>query len=275
MSEVGESRTRSGDWQLRRSWRAADPWAQVLLMHGLNEHSGRYEHVGKQMAAAGLDVFAHDHRGHGRTWGRRSHIDEFSGFLDDVEDHLVELQGMSPKLPVVLIGHSMGGLIVHAYCVDGRPLPDLLVSSGAFLKSVGVPGWQQKLAPILAKFASKLKVGGKIDGAILSRDPAVGESYLADPLVPAGVTAGLGRALFEGQALVAKNLSTHSVPTLALHGGADELVPSAATAALEGMTGVERRVLPDLRHEIFNEYGHEELVAEVIEWIRNGVASLP
>ncbi|MFT5530441.1 MAG: acylglycerol lipase, partial [Candidatus Poriferisodalaceae bacterium] len=210
MSEVGEGRTRSGDWQLRRSWRATEPWARVLLMHGLNEHSGRYEHVGKQMASAGLDVFAHDHRGHGRTWGHRSHIDEFSGFLDDVEDHMVDLQAMSPTLPVVLIGHSMGGLIVHAYCVDGRPLPDLLVSSGAFLESVGVPGWQQKLAPVLVKFASKLKVGGKIDGVILSRDPAVGESYLNDPLVPTGVTAGLGQALFEGQALVAKNMSTHS-----------------------------------------------------------------
>ena len=89
------------------------------------------------------------------------------------------------------------------------------------------------------------------------------------------MTAGLGQALFEGQALVAKNMSTHSVPTLALHGGADELVPSKATEMLEGMPGVERRVLPDLRHEIFNEYGHEELIAEVIYWIRTGVASLP
>ncbi|MGY9072487.1 MAG: alpha/beta hydrolase [Acidimicrobiales bacterium] len=275
MSVVGEGCTRSGDWQLRRSWPADAPSARVLLLHGLNEHSGRYEHVGRQLSAAGLDVRAHDHRGHGRTWGRRSYVESFSGFLDDVEDHLGDLRAESPELPLVLIGHSMGGLIAHAYCVDERPLPDLLVSSGAVLRSVGVPGWQKKLAPLLARFAPKVNVGGKIDGSILSRDPAVGEAYAADPLVQTGVTAALGQAFFDGMRLVEQKLSTLSIPTLALHGGADALVAPEATEMLEALPGVERRVIPGMRHEIFNEYGHEELVDDVVLWIRTGVDSLP
>ena len=271
MSTVTAATTRSGDYQQRRHWPNASPWARVLLLHGLNEHSGRYEHVGAALAAAGVDVHAHDHRGHGRTWGRRSYLESFSEFLDDVEDHVEDLRAMEPSAPLALVGHSMGGLIAHAYCVDDRPLPDVLVSSGAALASVGVPGWQRRLASVLARVAPKLSVGGKIDGAILSRDPEVGLSYLNDPLVPSGVTAALGHSLLEGMQLVARSLDRLNVPTLALHGGADELVPPAATEMLEGRPGIERRVLPELRHEIFNEIGHEQVIAAVVEWLRDQV----
>ena len=274
MSLVSAATTRDGRHQQRRHWRAEQPWAQVLLLHGLNEHSGRYEHVGDRWAAAGLDVHAHDHRGHGRTWGRRSYLDDFEEFLDDAEDHLADLRSAAPELPLILVGHSMGGLIVHAYCVSGRPAPDLLVSSGAALAPVGVPTWQQKLASILARVAPKLKVGGKIDGGILSRDPSVGEAYLEDPLVPTGVTAGLGQALFDGMEFHAARRSELSVPTFVLHGGADTLVHPAATELVADLPGVERRVLPEMRHEIFNELGHEELLDSVVTWLRDSVEAL-
>ena len=189
MSTVVSSTTRSGDWQLRRQWSASSPWAVVLVLHGLNEHSGRYEHVGEHLAGAGLEVRAHDHRGHGRTWGRRSYLEDFTDFLDDVEDHIVSLREEFAGLPLVLLGHSMGGLISHAYCVDGRPAPDLLVTTGAALAPVGVPGWQKKLASVMARVLPKVRVGGKIDPEILSRDADVQAGYVHVPLVPVGVTA--------------------------------------------------------------------------------------
>ena len=275
MSVVSEGVTRAGDWQLRREWHAAAPWARVLLLHGLNEHSGRYEHVGRVWSAAGLHVHAHDHRGHGRTWGRRAYVRSFSEFLDDVEDHLVFLRWLDPQLPLVLVGHSMGGLIAHAYCVDGRPLPDLLVSSGAALAPVGVPRWQRRLASVLSLVRPTLRVGGKIDGAILSRDPEVARAYLQDPLVSTGVTAGLGQALFDGMALHRHNRTQLCIPALVLHGGDDTLVPPEATETMAALPGVEREVLSGMRHEIFNEFGHEALLDHVVGWLRAGVDRLP
>jgi acylglycerol lipase len=247
----------------------------MLLMHGLNEHSGRYEHVGHAFSGAGIEVHAHDHRGHGRTWGRRSYVDAFSDFLDDVEDHLTSLRALEPQLPAILLGHSMGGLIVHAYCVDDRPLPDVLVSSGAALASVGVPGWQRRLAGILARVIPKLGVGGKIDPAILSRDPDVGTAYEQDPLVPIGVTASLGQALLDGMEFHRSKRERLSVPALVLHGGADTLVPSEATELMLGVPGVERRVFDDFRHEIFNEIGHADVLDVVISWTHSQVDRLP
>lgn len=247
----------------------------MLLLHGLNEHSGRYEHVGAAFSDAGIDVHAHDHRGHGRTWGRRSYVESFSAFLDDVEDHVAALRDLEPQLPLVLLGHSMGGLIVHAYCVDDRPLPDLVVSSGAALAPVGVPGWQRRLAGILARVAPKLGVGGKIDGAVLSRDADVGVAYREDPLVPTGVTAALGQALLDGMELHRSRREHLSIPALVLHGGADELVPPQATEMMLGVPGVERRVFDDFRHEIFNELGYQDALDVVLTWTRAQVDRLP
>ena len=243
-------------------------------MHGLNEHTGRYEHVGQHWADSGIDVRAHDHRGHGRTWGRRSYIQEFSLFLDDLEAHLQDLREEDSELPLILVGHSMGGLIVHAYCLDHRPLPDLLVSSGAVLQPSGVPKWQRRIAPLVARLFPKLKVGGKIDGSVLSRDPTVAEGYRNDPLVPVGVTSSLGLALFEGMSLVRERNKQLSIPCLALHGGADELVRPEATEMLEELPGVDRRVIAEMRHEVFNEFGYEEVLTDVVEWIQEQVDSL-
>ena len=268
MSTVSAGRTRAGDWQLRRHWAAADPWLRVLLLHGLNEHSGRYEHVGDALSAAGIDVRAHDNRGHGRTWGRRSYVGDFDEFLDDVEDHLAELRAEG-DVPLAIVGHSMGGLIAHAYCVSGRPLPDLLVTSGAALEANGVSDWQRRLAGILARFAPELRVGGKIDGAVLSRDPEVGRAYHEDPLVPTGVTAALGQAMLDGMDFHRRRAAELAIPTLVLHGGADELVKPEATEPLEQLDAVERHVLADMRHEVFNEIGYEDVVAQVIGWLRS------
>lgn len=274
MSTATAGSARDGRYQQRRHWPCDEPVARALLLHGLNEHSGRYEHVGAALAEARIEVHAHDHRGHGRTWGHRSYLDDFSEFLDDVEDHLADVRALEPGCPVVLIGHSMGGLIAHTYCVDGRPLPDLLVSSGAALAPIGVPEWQKRLAKVMARFAPKLRVGGSFDAEILSRDPAVVTAYDEDPLVPKGITASLGQAMMTGMSQHAGAVDRLSIPTLALHGGADELVKPEATEMLEALESVERRVLPDMRHEIFNEIGHEDLLAEVIAWIHARVDDL-
>ena len=268
-SRIDYGTNRKGNRQTRRQWLTdGPPRALVLIIHGIAEHSGRYEAVGAQFAAAGIGAVAIDQRGHGTTEGTKGHVEKFTGFLDDVEDQLAEMRGVG--VPVILLGHSMGGLVSTAYAVSDRPAPDLLVLSGPAL-GTDVPPWQQTAATKLSQLSPKLFLGPPFDTAVLSRDPAVGEAYDADPLVKPGGSANLIAELMATMHATADNVDQLDVPTLCLHGGDDELVPASGSEVLEGLPGVTRRVLPGLRHEIFNEPEGPELVADVITWINENL----
>jgi len=145
--------TRDGLTQLRRRWKAAGTArAIVLIVHGISEHSGRYEAVGQQLAEAGFHVVAYDHRGHGQSGGRRTYVDSFDELLDDLEDHLSEVRQLG--LPVVVLGHSMGGLIATAYAVSSRPQPHYLVLSAPAL-GAEVPSWQRVAAPYASSMPTR------------------------------------------------------------------------------------------------------------------------
>ena len=256
---------RKGNRQTRRQWLTdGPPRALVLLIHGIAEHSGRYEEVGAQFAAAGIGAIGIDQRGHGTTEGPKGHVETFDGFLDDVEDQLTQMRTFG--VPVILLGHSMGGLISTSYAISDRAAPDLLVLSGPAL-GTDLPGWQITAVAKLAQLSPKLFVGPPFDTEVLSRDPEVGKAYNADPLVKPGASANLLAHLMSTMTATAARVDELAIPTLCLHGGDDELVPTAASDVLDGLPGVERRVLPNLRHEIFNEPEGTDIVASVIEWI--------
>jgi len=265
--------TRDGLIQLRRRWRPdGDARAAVLVLHGIAEHSGRYEHVGDHLAAAGFDVVAIDHRGYGRSGGRRGHVDSWSQFVDDVEDQLAEVRAL--ELPTVMIGHSMGGLIATSYCTDDRPEPDLLMLSGPAIGTPDVNPVLAFLSPVLGRIAPTMEVREDGDPDVLATDPEVGQEFYADPLRVPYPTASLGRALLGEIDVVRDRIDRLTVPTLCMHGGADVLVPAEASAILEGRPNVERRVIDGLYHEIFNEPVGLDLVDDVIVWIDGQLAEL-
>ena len=264
------TRLRTRSWPHRRA-----PWAVVLLVHGLSEHSGRYEHVGEWLAEAGLEVHAYDHRGFGGSGGRRGDVTRWSLLLDDLEARLAAVR--RPGVPLVLYGHSMGGLICVEYAESSRPQPDCLVVSAPGLDS-GHPRYLHWLAEVLGRVVPWLSVSGGDDFSVLSRDPAVGEAFRRDPLLVNRQTARFGREAFAAQRRTRRGLAGIRVPTLVLHGEADWLVPPSASEALGRLPGVTRRLYPGLRHELHNEPEGRQIVAEVIDWLRsrlvdNGAAS--
>jgi acylglycerol lipase len=249
-----------------RHWPAAgEPWARVLIVHGIGEHSGRYERTARLMSEAGLDVQAFDLRGHGLSGGRRVYVRRWDDFLDDVEVRLAAMR--EPGVPMVLFGHSMGALIALTYACSDRPAPDLLVLSAPPLQAM-VPGWQRVLAPVLGVVAPTVVIANPISGDQLAHDPAVGVAYFADPLVQPRSTARLGAQLFGAMKRARSQFTRLNVPTLVIHGGADTLVPTAGSEPLAALPGVERRVLPDLRHESLNEPEGPKVVAGIVDWIR-------
>jgi alpha-beta hydrolase superfamily lysophospholipase len=248
-----------------REWLAVGrPWARVLIVHGIGEHSGRYERAGRLMSEAGLDVQAFDLRGHGLSGGRRVYIREWSDYLDDVQGRLAALR--RPGLPTVLFGHSMGALIALTYACSDRPAPDLLILSAPPL-AANVPVWQRVLAPLLARVAPNAVLANPIRGDQLANDPAVAAAYFSDPLVQPRSTARLGAQLFAAMKRASGELDRLHVPTLVIHGGADTLVPTAGSERLAAVPCVERKVLPKLRHETLNEPEGPEVLAGVVEWL--------
>lgn len=264
------STTRHGMGELVRTWQpAGTPWASVLIVHGLGEHSGRYDRTGSLLAETGLHVRSFDLIGFGASAGRRAHTEDWSLLLDQIEDHLAELGRMD--LPRVLLGHSMGGLLALEYALAERPVPDLLVLSAPAL--AGGKPWQRAVAPVLAAIFPELAMPNQITGEQLSRDPTVGEAYFADPLVLTKTTIGMGAELFAAVDRVRSNLASLDIPTLVLHGGRDTVVPPTSTAALGELPVVDRRLQLSLRHELFNEPEGPELVTEVVEWVRSRLTS--
>jgi acylglycerol lipase len=280
-STVSHVRTGDGTDLLVRHWPADEaeaggawagpPWASVLLVHGLGEHSGRYEHVGDQMTGAGLDVSAYDHRGMGGSGGRRGDIERWSQYHDDLGERLATVRAAAGPRPVVLYAHSLGGLIAAGYLLSERPkpgMPDLAVLTAPALDSA-LPGWKKRLAGPLARFAPKVSIPNGIDGTTLSRDPSVAARTVDDPFCVKVSTARFGAEALEEQVRVrAAATRGFGIPTLVLHGEDDRLVPATASQVLATAPGVERRTYPDLRHELHNEPEGEAIVDEIIAWIR-------
>ncbi len=268
MPAIDEPALRALDWAA-----AAPQWATLLLVHGLGEHIGRYDHVGRRLAAAGIGVHGYDHRGFGGSAGVRGHVDRWTDLHADLAGQLAATRAAAPDLPLVLYGHSMGGLIALGYVLSAAldRLPDRLVLTSPALDST-IAGWKKGLAPLLGRVAPRLRLPNGITPGILSRDPAVDARNRTDPLMVTSSTARLGAEGFAEQERLRRMLAAGigpSMPTYVIHGADDRLVPVGASAILEGLPNVTRRVYPGLRHETHNEPEGLEVVDDTIAWLRD------
>lgn len=258
--------------QLVRTWEPErTPRAEVVLVHGLSEHTGRYEHVGARMAEAGLRVTGADLIGWGATGGRRGDVVDWAHYLDQVQA-LVE-EALSTGRPTVLLGHSMGGLIALEYALADRPAPGLVVLSAPSLK--GGTRFQRWLAKMLRRLLPVVPIPTALTGDQLSRDPRVGERYFSDPLVHTAATIRFGWQLFSAMDRTRANIHRLRIPTLVLHGDHDSIAPSTSTVELGALPMVHRIRYRGLRHELFNEPEGNEIVDEVIAWVDRQLTARP
>jgi lysophospholipase len=248
------------------------PVAALVLVHGFGEHARRYDHVVERLLGLGLVVYAPDHRGHGRSGGKRVELEAWTDFTDDLH-HLVGIVTTAhPGLDLYLLGHSMGGAIALSYALDHQDLlAGLILSAPAVDVTTGVPGVVVELGKIVGRFLPSLPVQS-LDANLVSRDPAVVAAYQADPLVHHGkVPAGIARGMVVNAESLPGRLPALRIPLLLLHGGEDGLANVngsrmiAATAASDDLTYTE---YPGLYHEVFNEPEREQVLDDLDEWIR-------
>lgn len=268
---VETARARDGTALATYRWPAArDAWASVLIVHGLGEHAGRHRSTAEGLAAGGLAVFAFDLRGFGASAGRRAWVGEWSDLHQDVGERLAAIREESPARPVVLYGHSLGGLIALGAVLDGRAAPDLLVLSAPAL-AADLPLPKMLAAQVLGRVAPTIEIPNGLDGSVLSSDPGIGRAYAADPLCHHRTTARFAVLGLAAQARAIDRLSELRLPTLVIHGGDDRLVPPRVSEPLAALPSVTRRVYPGLRHETHNEADGPRVLAEVVDWIRGRI----
>lgn len=246
-----------------RHWTSSDPRADVLIVHGLGEHSGRWDHVARFLADRGYSVTGFDLRGHGRSTGRRCHIDSFDELVGDVNAVAASL---GRDRPWVLYGHSLGGLISTHYLTSHNRQPNAAILSAPSLEDE-LSGALHAAAQVLGRITPKLSIPNSITGDQLSRDPEVGEAYFNDPLVETSATCRFGLEGFSAQEVARQSIDQISVPTFVIHGAEDRLVPPRASAPLAGVAGVERKLYAGLRHEVHNEPEWDQVLSDVADWL--------
>ncbi|RZT38347.1 alpha/beta hydrolase [Cupriavidus agavae] len=270
-------RMRDGTELLVRTWLPGiEPLGTVLLVHGLAEHSGRYDHVAAALCERGLRVRAYDHRGHGASGGPRMVVPGPTAYVDDFSEIYDAAVRQWPGLPIVL-GHSMGGLVAAQFATARvRPVRALILSSPAL--ALKLSGTMLTLQRVLLALAPRLRVPNPIDARMLSHDPEVARAYRTDPLVQGTISASVLESFLRGMAQVQADAPLLEAPTLLLVGGADGIVDAqgSRTFADRAPDGLRELVWFETGyHEIFNEAQplRGEVFAALDAWLRRHLAA--
>jgi alpha-beta hydrolase superfamily lysophospholipase len=249
------------------TWSADEPEFVVVLAHGHGEHARRYEHVAERLVEEGGAVYAPDHMGHGLSDGDRALIEDVEEPVDDLAAVAGMARAANPDLPLILLGHSMGGLIATRLAQRDPSAFTAFVLSGPFI------GGNPEIEALLG-LDPMPEV--PVDPDLLSRDPAVGEAYMADELVYHGPfkrpTLAAG---FEAIAAIRSAEPLSGLPLLWMHGEVDGLAPAELTrATVEGLGAaeLESHVYPGAKHEIFNETNQGEVLDDLVAFIKRVTA---
>ncbi len=255
------------DWPLEPGVAAR---GTVVIVHGLGEHAGRYDHVARQLNSWGFAARGYDQVGHGESGGLPGSLPTDTRLLDDLADIVDSTRArMAPGTPLVLLGHSMGGLVAGRFVSLGmRPVDALVMSSPAL--NPGLNAFQKLLVAVLPQLVPNLRVGNGLNASFISHDPAVVAAYKADKRVHDRISARLAQFIATAGPATVALAPQWKVPTLLMYAGADRLVnpqgsrdfAAAAPAAL-----VTTKCFDSLYHEIFNELDATEVFATLRQWL--------
>lgn len=264
-------RTADGESLALRDWPlpAGSARAVVLLVHGLGEHTGRYAHVAARLNDWGFAVRAADHHGHGESSGARGGLPTVDRLVDDLALVVDDARKSCPGVPLVLLGHSLGGLVAASFVARAvRPVDALVLSSPAL--DAGMSAAQKALVALLLRLAPGLRVGNGLDAGFLSHDPAVVRAYRDDPLCHDRIGARLARFLADEGAVVQAAAPAWKVPTLLVYAGDDRLVKPAGSRAFADAAPkavLSSTCYPAHYHEIFNETDAEPVFERLRGWL--------
>ncbi|MDA3899466.1 MAG: lysophospholipase [Spirochaetes bacterium] len=262
-----------------QAWLSPREKAILIIVHGLGEHCGRYSNLLDQLSGKGISVYGMDLRGHGKSGGRRGHVESFLDYVHDLKSFIELIKEKHDGVPIYMLGHSMGATIACRYALQYQEdLSGIITTAGAFIPKVEVPSFIQKTGLILSKIVPKLQKKNGIDPSKLSHDAEVVSLYKQDELVHDLVTV---RWYTEFNKNVENCLGRGveiRLPALILHGGSDEIADIKGSKLLFDKimsTDKEMKVFEDLYHEIMNETGNKTQVLAVIsKWMNDRITAV-
>ena len=255
------------DWPLEEGQRLR---GVVMLVHGLGEHAWRYDHVARRLNDWGFAVRGYDQYGHGDSGGVRGGLSTATRLVDDLADLVDSTRArLQPGTPLLVLGHSMGGLVASTFAAIGeRSIDGLILTSPAL--DPGLNAFQKLLVAALSRIAPNFAAGNGLDPKFLSHDPAVVAAYKADPRVHDRISARLARFIADGGPWVLERAPRWTVPTLLMYAGDDHLVNPAGSRAFAAAAPKElvtAHCFDRLYHELFNERDAEPVFAMLKQWL--------
>lgn len=260
-----------------QKWIPASYDRVMVVQHGFGEHSGRYMNLVNALDGQGIAIYALDSRGHGRTGGKRGHVDQFQQFVDDLADLIQLAKKETSKSKIYLLGHSLGGVIVLQYSLQGtnqENLHALVVSSGGLMIRMD-PEKHVKLtfAKLLASLTPATTVNANLDLKFLSHDQSVIDAYVKDPLVHGMMSFQMAVNTVRLGALIYEKASHLQIPIYIIHGSGDGIVnPEGSKKLFNMLTCPDKtlKIYDGLYHETFNELpaDREKVLGELREWLK-------
>lgn len=242
----------------------------IAIIHGMGEHFGRYRHVAQFFANAGYATIGIDHRGHGRSEGKRGHAPSLDHLMDNIALLLKKAGELFGDLPLVLYGHSLGGNLAANYVLRRKPKLKGLVLTSPYLKlAFSPPGWKVALAKGLAKILPSTTLPTELEEAALSRNQNVVKDYRNDPLVHDKMSASFFAAVHPAALYAIEHAGELRVPTLVMHGTGDRITsPEGSKEFAQNNTQfVTLKLWESLYHETHNEPEKDQVLNYIIQWL--------
>jgi alpha-beta hydrolase superfamily lysophospholipase len=258
------------DWPLPDVWPDQDIKGTAIIVHGLGEHAFRYAHVAKQLNEAGFHVRAYDQYGHGESGGSRGGIPSEMRLVDDLADVVDDTRrNMRQGQLLLLLGHSMGGVVVASFVRQQmRPVDGIILSSPAL--DPGLNAVQKFLLSFLPKIAPNLRVDNGLKVDKLSRDAIVVQAYKSDGFVHRKVSGRMAKFIADEGARCIAAAPKWMTPTLLIYAGKDELVSPAGSRAFATSAPkqwVQARCFEPMYHEIFNDPDKAQVFESMRTWL--------
>ncbi len=250
------------------------PKAVLALVHGLGEHAGRYAHVGKALTDAGYVLVGFDTRGHGKSGGARGHFPSLDTVMQDIRQFFQFVSQRYPNLPQFLYGHSLGGLLALTYATQNNSagLKGVMVTGAGLRSALQEQKAKIAMANILGTLMPAMTIPSGIDTTTISRDKAVVDKYVNDPLTHDKTSLGLGKSALTAIDICFAHAKEFSYPLLIMHGKADKLTYASgsedfARLASANNKDVTLKLWDGLYHEIHNEPEQAEVFKVMVEWL--------
>ena len=248
-----------------------NPRAVLIIVHGLSEHGGRYLKLQKEFGAEGFASWAYDQRGFGKSTGDRTYVADYHDFLNDLKHVIAMAKQAYPALPVIIIGHSLGGLVAATFCAKHPTEANGLILSAPAYDVVPLPGMLRLLAMGLNRLCPKRLIRYPSTGKNLSHDPEIVHAFRTDPLVQSAGTPRFYHEFFKMNRYLHDHANQITVPTLILQGTDDTTVfPEGAQRLYDAIASEKKRLTfyDGFYHEPFNEIGRERVLTDMFDWIK-------